>query len=93
MEENTTVTQQEAIPFDGKGGVDQIREIIVGENLRAIQVELENLQKQIDKLAKTLGSFKEEADAFNDNFQQSTSEEFEKADFVTVKAGLSLFTR
>ncbi len=78
MEENTT-SQQEAIPFDGSGGVDQIREIIVGEHLKAIQAELENLQKQIDVLRNTLGSFKDEADSFNENFKQSTSEEIEKA--------------
>lgn len=79
MEENNTSTQQEAMPLEETGGVDQIREIIVGDNLRAIQAELENLQKQINNLRGTLGSFKDEADAFNENFKQSTSSEIEKA--------------
>ncbi len=79
MEENTNSTEQERIPLKSSGGVDQIREIIVGEHLRSIQAGLENLQKQINDLRGTLGSFKEEADAFNENFQHSTSEEIEKA--------------
>lgn len=61
------------------GGLDRIREIIVGEHVRAIQAELKDLQKQIDALRSTLGSFRDEADAFNENFQQSTSKEIEKA--------------
>lgn len=60
------------------GGIEQIREIVVGENLRAIQASIEHLQSQIDTLKHSLGSFRDEADEFNKNFQQSTSEEFEK---------------
>lgn len=78
MDENTTTVQKEQLNVQEAGGVDQIREIIVGDHLRAIQAELENLQKQINDLRGTLGSFKDEADAFNENFQASTSEEFEK---------------
>ena len=79
MERETTTVQEDSVQVDGIGGLDQIREIIVGDDLRSIQAALKNIQEQINDLNSTLGSFKDEADAFNDNFQASTSSEFEKA--------------
>jgi len=56
----------------------QIRDIIVGEDLRKIQAAIKDIRSQIKELKKTLNIFKDEADSFSANFQQSTSEEFQK---------------
>ncbi len=75
-EDNENVQVEDST--EQNGGIEQIREIVVGENLRAIQASIEHLQSQINELKGSLGSFRDEADEFNKNFQQSTSQEFEK---------------
>ena len=79
MDESTPSGKKGSASVEDAGGVEQIREIIVGDDLRSIQAALKDLKKQINDLKKTLGSFKDDADEFNENFQASTSEEIKKA--------------
>ncbi|MBN1560322.1 hypothetical protein JW998_08730 [candidate division KSB1 bacterium] len=75
MDENMTATPEKS----HVGGVDQIREIILGDSLSDIQAELESLKKQINELRRTIGTVKDEADAFSKSFHVNATEKFEKA--------------
>ncbi|MBN1466898.1 hypothetical protein JXA02_14185 [candidate division KSB1 bacterium] len=68
-----------ATPENKVSGVDQIREIIVGDYLRDVHAELASLQKQITELRRTLSGFKEEADSLSQNLQAITVGELKKA--------------